>query len=635
MVDNVGGIEYTVGADTSQLLKSERDVDRASRGMEGSLNRVDTTTNKLSKSVKDANATLGGFGKNAGQAGIQIQQFVGQVQGGTSAMVALSQQAADLGIVLGAPLLGAVIGIAAAIGGTLFAAIGDTNTAIDESRDALSDLGDDYDDLVEKVGTLTEAQKEYIQLQAQNEIAKARVAIKELETGFIDAAAAVRRWEARVKIGAVGATKELEKARLEFASQRAIVDQLNTTIAENQKRIELVTGARKEETSAQEDARKETERAEESAQKLIERFEAQSIATSQSRAEAIRYSAAVKALALDNEDLANSLVAVAESAAQALEAQDEQRFRDRLSKQLDAVKASNNEKLKIEQEYQSQLKVIRDSANAGLIESEAAREKLEQDAADKRLERLKTLAEKSGEAAASIDKAFEDSLNKLGDNFANTFADAIVQGDSLSQSLRSVAQAFLTDVLASLIKVGAQMAINSALASAAQTTAAATGAATGAALATAYAPAAALASLASFGANAAPAQAGLASTLALSQSLATVPGLQLGGPIGAGQLRRVNENGPELFTDGARQFLLPDRAGTVVSNSDASGSGGSPVNINFNVTNNAQGSAFAVESVNQNETEITINAIISDIRNGGPVVRTLESETNVTRRANG
>ena len=45
---------------------------------------------------------MAGMGRGAGQAGIQIQQFVGQVQGGQSAMLALSQQGADLGIVLGA-----------------------------------------------------------------------------------------------------------------------------------------------------------------------------------------------------------------------------------------------------------------------------------------------------------------------------------------------------------------------------------------------------------------------------------------------------------------------------------------------------------------------------------------------------
>ena len=34
---------------------------------------------------------MAGMGRGAGQAGIQFQQFIGQVQGGQSAMLALSQ----------------------------------------------------------------------------------------------------------------------------------------------------------------------------------------------------------------------------------------------------------------------------------------------------------------------------------------------------------------------------------------------------------------------------------------------------------------------------------------------------------------------------------------------------------------
>ncbi|MNZ97394.1 hypothetical protein D3C78_1166300 [compost metagenome] len=73
-----------------------------------------------------------------------------------------------------------------------------------------------------------------------------------------------------------------------------------------------------------------------------------------------------------------------------------------------------------------------------------------------------------------------------------------------------------------LVKVGLQMAVNAAIGDAAAASSAALAAATGTAMATAYAPAAAMASLASFGANAAPASAAITSTTGLASSLALV-----------------------------------------------------------------------------------------------------------------
>lgn len=58
---------------------------------------------------------LGAVGRSAGQAAIQIQQFFGQIEGGQSKLTALSQQSADFGFVIGAPLAGAVVSITAAL----------------------------------------------------------------------------------------------------------------------------------------------------------------------------------------------------------------------------------------------------------------------------------------------------------------------------------------------------------------------------------------------------------------------------------------------------------------------------------------------------------------------------------------
>jgi hypothetical protein len=80
------------------------------------------------------------MGRGAGQAGIQVQQFVGQVQAGTNPMLALSQQAADLGIVLGVPLLGAVAGLAASLGSVLLPTLFKTEQGFEDFLKTAEDL---------------------------------------------------------------------------------------------------------------------------------------------------------------------------------------------------------------------------------------------------------------------------------------------------------------------------------------------------------------------------------------------------------------------------------------------------------------------------------------------------------------
>ena len=82
-----------------------------------------------------------GMGRNAGMAGIQVQQLVGQIQAGTNPMLALSQQAADLGFVLGAPMAGAVAGLAASFAMVLLPSLFDTRDAMKEVKDIAEGMG--------------------------------------------------------------------------------------------------------------------------------------------------------------------------------------------------------------------------------------------------------------------------------------------------------------------------------------------------------------------------------------------------------------------------------------------------------------------------------------------------------------
>lgn len=137
MAENVGGIYWQVDADTSPAINSTKQFDAQVNQVENSLKSLDTRTTKTAKAV---NSGMAGIGRSAGQAGIQLQQFIGQIQGGQSAMLALSQQSADLGFVLGAPLVGAIVGIGASVAGLLLPSLFDSKDATESLDEALESL---------------------------------------------------------------------------------------------------------------------------------------------------------------------------------------------------------------------------------------------------------------------------------------------------------------------------------------------------------------------------------------------------------------------------------------------------------------------------------------------------------------
>jgi len=100
--------------------------------------QADKTAVRLAASNGKISNGFTGMGRKAGQAGIQVQQLVGQIQGGTNPMLALSQQATDLGFVLGVPLLGAVAGLAASLAMTLMPSLKETQQTTTE---LLEDFG--------------------------------------------------------------------------------------------------------------------------------------------------------------------------------------------------------------------------------------------------------------------------------------------------------------------------------------------------------------------------------------------------------------------------------------------------------------------------------------------------------------
>lgn len=141
--------------------------------MDKALDGVSSAGFKVTKTASAVNSGLSGIGRSAGQAGIQIQQFVGQIQGGQSALLALSQQGADLGFVLGAPLAGAIIGISSSIVSFLIPSIANTKSSIEQ----LNDVATDLKDTLEETGDGTKKLSENLLTLARRSESLARIEI--------------------------------------------------------------------------------------------------------------------------------------------------------------------------------------------------------------------------------------------------------------------------------------------------------------------------------------------------------------------------------------------------------------------------------------------------------------------------
>lgn len=156
-------------ADSSQIRTATRDLDR----LNATGSQTERAQNNLNRSIKQTSGSMAGLSKNFGQAGIQVQQFVGQIQGGQSGLLALSQQGADLGIVLGQAGLGAAVGITAT---ALSFMIGNSDDAT-SALDRLDDIADTVGKTLEQAADGSDVFSESIQRLANRSEALARVQI--------------------------------------------------------------------------------------------------------------------------------------------------------------------------------------------------------------------------------------------------------------------------------------------------------------------------------------------------------------------------------------------------------------------------------------------------------------------------
>lgn len=109
-------------------------------------------------------------------------------------------------------------------------------------------------------------------------------------------------------------------------------------------------------------------------------------------------------------------------------------------------------------------------------------------------------------------------------------------------------------------------------------------------------------------------------------------GRQYGGPVAAGNMYRINENGaPEIYkAANGQQYMLPNTRGEVISNADATagmnqGSAAATINVTL-IEDAARGGQ--VEQTEDNSVRI----FVADIRGRGEAAQTLEQTYGLTRR---
>lgn len=221
-------------------------------------------------------------------------------------------------------------------------------------------------------------------------------------------------------------------------------------------------------------------------------------------------------------------------------------------------------------------------------------------------------------------------------NASNALTGLITGTMSAQDAMRSLGNTMLNSVVNALVQVGVEALKNFIIGQtlgAAATSASATEAVI---LAKAWAPAAAFASLASFGGNSVPAMTGIASTVGLAQGLALTGMRYNGGPVNAGGLYQVGERGkPEIYqASSGKQYIIPGDNGKVISNKDmTAGGGGIQVSVIFNDMSSGQHMYDA--RATQAGNTLTVEAFVADMNNGGIMSQAITGNTTAKRTPRG
>lgn len=407
---------------------------------------------------------------------------------------------------------------------------------------------------------------------------------------------------------------------------------------------------RKEESASQSASKKAASQQESIAQKLENLREKAELAAA-STAELSREQTILtaqqslgKAATEDQIRLAGEYAARAYDAAKALKDQQKaEKEKQETEQAYQNLRGQASPTFQVEDQFQKQMQSLDAYATLypqKIAEIEQTRAAIEEQYRQQRMDAMWAEWQQQSLGAQLFGTALDSAMSTA----SNSITGLLTGTMSVQDAMRSLGSTVLNSLVNSFVEMGVQwvksavMGQTAQVAATATTTAAqtaglatTTAASTAAAATTtaAWTPAAIVASIGSFGGAAAIGVGAVLGALAMG-----IAGKRKnGGPVSAGSMYEVGEgNAPEIFqASTGRQYMIPGNSGKVISNKDMTG-GSSGVVVYNNVINNS--SAQVSSSARDNgDGSVTIETIVSDIENNGPIGQSISRNYSANRRA--
>lgn len=298
----------------------------------------------------------------------------------------------------------------------------------------------------------------------------------------------------------------------------------------------------------------------------------------------------------------------------------------------------------VDNQFQLQMEQLNEYATLypqKIAQVEATRAAIEQQYRTQRTEAMWQEWSQQNAATEAASAAF----TAFGNNASNVLTGIITGSMSASDALRSIGSTVLNSVINTFVQMGMEWVKSAIMGQAAQTAAigtvtavqtaavatqTATSTAAAATTAAAWTPAAILSSIASMGTAAAIGLGAVAGVIGAN----LLGKRKNGGPVSAGGMYQVGEGGmPEIYqASTGKQYMIPGDNGRVISNKDMTAGGG--VNVIINVQN-MTGATFDAQATSNGDGTITVDAIIADLNNGGPISQGITSNFNAKRTPRG
>lgn len=239
--------------------------------------------------------------------------------------------------------------------------------------------------------------------------------------------------------------------------------------------------------------------------------------------------------------------------------------------------------------------------------------------------------------------AIAASVDSLAGNASNAFTGLITKSMDAEEAAKSLGRTVLNSLVNTFVQMGSEWVKSAIMGSTTQQAAIAattsaqvagigvqSAASTTAAAAStaAWTPAAIMSSIASFGGAVAIGLGAMAGILALSGKRKN------GGPVSAGGMYQVGEGGmPEIYqASTGKQYMIPGDNGRVISNKEMTAGGGGGVVINIQ---NYTSSSVDAQAGTDANGGVTVDVIVADLNNGGPISNAITSNMNVKRTPRG